>query len=810
MGSNTTYKANVNRTKTRKWVEAKVQSYDGDDWGNDYDDEYDDGNDQDYEPDPLPPKASQPAGPRQPGQIGHQLPSSRTFSQPTTTSLPSADSRGFDPSAPRSPSGPPSLHVQTQPIALATTSPPYVAELARPAAASSHTNVPSGSYSAGPASTPSRFPPRKSSMGQHDRPDFDSKPAVNPGSRPGSSSSNRPWGDQRSASPSVGPAPAAKTAPLVRPADIYKRMGEEKEKERLSMESGRPSLDSIQGRAEAAPPAQFRSPVEQRRRTSVESYDGLESTRVRKSSLAPVAERRSEYGMDGFLAKAPADQPRASHEPAMSSPELAISQSEPNDAVKADLMKSRRFSTSPQLPTLTRMSGFGDDFFSSSGNSPWASPNLPAPPREPQPLSNETRATTAPIDSTLKQPLKHAEASPRLNLVTAPDRKPEVEKEGTMETMQPLPTRPQLPGGWVSESTSVPISSEQPTPSEKEEVHSSTLLSNVENINVSPTTGGDIKLADMLAIEIESSPLSINTLENGTNTTLANGSRAKELGKGAEQHDNTITSEVPATGRQDPVSQSPPTLETGNSLAQSLSRPTSTILPNSGSKSPEILPPSTIQPTAPILTGSEFSPTAPLNPSRAQPRQPDFILPSPSQRQSTISTIETVSPEKESDKLREEIIKSLSPTPISPGSRGDADTEPTPGDLTRESRYLSGVYDDYLSLGEEKSLQELSQAAKISTHMMPSQSGEVENGCAHELPGAMVSQPAPLSSVKSPVQENTARPRRFSWQHDGEEPIVREARRPNQVPTLMLYPPSQTRCKQRMEQPVQSHTRFHR
>ncbi|KAI1354011.1 hypothetical protein F5Y01DRAFT_274963 [Xylaria sp. FL0043] len=769
-GNATSYKANVNRTKTRKWVEAKVQSYDGDDWGNDYDDEYDDGNDQDDEPEPVPPKTTQPAGPRQPGPIGHQLPSSRTFSQPSTTSsFPSADSRVFGPSALRSPSGPPSLHVQTQPTAPATTSPPYATDSARPAAASSQTNVPSGPYSAGPASTPSRFPPRKSSMGQNDRPDFDSKPVVNPGSRPASSSSNRPWVDQRSASPSLGSAPAAKTFPLVRPADIYKRVEEEKEKERLSMESGRPSLDSIYGRTEGAPPVQFRSPGDQRRRTSIDSQDGAESTRVRKSSLAPVAERRSEYGMDGFLAKGSTDQPPPSHEPAMSSPQLAIFQGEPNDEAKADLMKSRRFSTSPQLPTLGRMSGFGDDLFSSSGNSPWASPNLSASSKEPQPLSSELKGTAAPTDSAPRQLPQYAEeASPRLDSVTTADGNPKIEKARFIDTTE-LPSssiRPQLPGGWVSETPSVPISSEQATPLEKREAHGSTLLSNVENINVSPTTGDDAKLDDMPATVIgKSLPLSINTSESAPNTNLTNGSSAQEFGRGAEQHHITKASEASATGLQDRISQSLPPLETENSVVQQTSRPTSILPPNSGSKSPEIQTPSATQPTATV------SPTAPLNPNRTQTGQPDIILPSSSQRQSTISTIETASPEKESDKLREEIIKSLSPTPISPGSRGDNDIEPVAGELTRESRYLSGVYDDYLSLAEEKSLQELSQAAKTSTHMTPSQSGEAETEPARELQDAIVPQPAPLSSVKSFVPENTAIPRRFSWQQDEEEAL---------------------------------------
>ncbi|UNI22281.1 hypothetical protein JDV02_008183 [Purpureocillium takamizusanense] len=47
-GGASAYQVNVNRTKTRKWVEAKIQSYDGDDWGAD---EYDD---EDDEPEPTP------------------------------------------------------------------------------------------------------------------------------------------------------------------------------------------------------------------------------------------------------------------------------------------------------------------------------------------------------------------------------------------------------------------------------------------------------------------------------------------------------------------------------------------------------------------------------------------------------------------------------------------------------------------------------------------------------------------------------------------------------------------------------------
>ncbi|KAF4119903.1 hypothetical protein GMORB2_3591 [Geosmithia morbida] len=59
-----TYQVNVNRTKTRKWVEAKVQNYDGDDWGSPESDE--------DEPESPPPAATAQA-PRP--AAAHRLPS---------------------------------------------------------------------------------------------------------------------------------------------------------------------------------------------------------------------------------------------------------------------------------------------------------------------------------------------------------------------------------------------------------------------------------------------------------------------------------------------------------------------------------------------------------------------------------------------------------------------------------------------------------------------------------------------------------------------------------------------------------------
>ncbi|KAI0551792.1 hypothetical protein F4679DRAFT_124522 [Xylaria curta] len=718
-----TYKANVNRTKTRKWVEAKVQNYDGDDWGGDEYDDYDDGNDP--EPEPLPAPAARPTGPRQLGPAGHQLPSSRTFSQPAAASLPSnANPRMF---------GPSTLRVQTQPAPPATTSPPYAIESAHPATtSSSHANVPLGPYSAGPAPTPSRFPPRKSSLSQQDRPEI-----LKPDSRPGSSSANRPWVDQRSASPSGGPTSAAKTLPIVRPSDIYKRVGEEKEKERLSMESGRPSLDSLPGRAEGtSSQGQFHSSGEQRRRTSFESHDGSESARPPKSTLAPVAERRSEYGMDGFLMRDPTGQ---SPGPAASSPELSLPQNGPSDEVKADLLKSRRFSTSPQLPILSRVSGFGDDFFSSSGGfSSQISPRLLSPSEEPQSLQNEMNAKTVSIDSNGRQPpraLEEAIAKP--SPIPVANEKLELVKEETREKTQPQLTR----------------------------------LASLQSISVSPMTEIDTepssthRAADNLNLTPSETP------QYTLNANDANQLSAEEPTSAAGQHNDAINPKAPAIEGHHSNPQSLPPLKTETSSAQSWSRPISTVSPTVGDKSPQKLTSSTTQPANVPPTMPAFSPTAPLNPNRAQAGRPDIVLPS-QLRKSTISTIETTSPEKENDKLREEIMKSLSTTPVSPGSSGLAardDSEPTPDDMARESTYLSGVYDDYLSLGEEKSLQELSQAAKESTPLALSQSTEAEHRSAPEPRDIPAAQPAPLNSAKSPPPENTTRARRFSWQQGPEE-----------------------------------------
>ncbi|APA15810.1 hypothetical protein sscle_15g105800 [Sclerotinia sclerotiorum 1980 UF-70] len=83
------YRANVNRQKTKKWAEAKKIDYGGDDWGDD--DEYDPYNAYGNEPDPAPAPVSKPTGLRQQGQgLASMREMSQERGQKSYGSLPTA------------------------------------------------------------------------------------------------------------------------------------------------------------------------------------------------------------------------------------------------------------------------------------------------------------------------------------------------------------------------------------------------------------------------------------------------------------------------------------------------------------------------------------------------------------------------------------------------------------------------------------------------------------------------------------------------------------------------------------------------
>jgi len=211
-----------------------------------------------------------------------------------------------------------------------------------------------------------RLPPRKSSLSQL-------RPPVIPTSLQASQAPIAQIGS--TAEPSARSSAFVETkAPLfTRPADIYKRIAEEKERERRSMDSNRPSMDSI-GRQtrdglNAAGGIQTRgyseSPVRdlQRPISRDKSGDGESDSRL-KPTLEPVAERKSEYGLEKFVGLDPAID-RATGVTAIS-----------HDAQPAISTPAVPSASAPSLPKLNRVSGFGTDLWGfSQPNTEGASPS---------------------------------------------------------------------------------------------------------------------------------------------------------------------------------------------------------------------------------------------------------------------------------------------------------------------------------------------------------------------------------------------------------------------------------------------------
>ncbi|KAL5384122.1 hypothetical protein DPSP01_005596 [Paraphaeosphaeria sporulosa] len=255
------FKTNVNRMKTKKWVEAKKNAYDGDDWG-EYD-EYDE-----YgasEPDP-PPASAQYAAPQaqaygqgleQPGrsftdpqrqgqpQLGRRNSfeageEQRAFSASTGQPLP-----GFYEQHAHQPQQPPPTQYVHPALRQASGAQSDTSDTpehrrdfspsAMPPPLQTRMSPPPGSTSGSPST---RYPPRKSSIGQTDSP-----VATSPRDR--------------------APSNPGKPLPFIRPADIYKRYEEEKERERASLDEQRPRVETAPGQNSAIAQQPALPPVEE-------------------------------------------------------------------------------------------------------------------------------------------------------------------------------------------------------------------------------------------------------------------------------------------------------------------------------------------------------------------------------------------------------------------------------------------------------------------------------------------------------------------------------------------------------------------
>ncbi len=503
-GPPSSYQTNVNRAKTKKWVEAKSYSYDGDDWGEA--DEYDEYGGYD-EPEPEP--APRPTGLRQRGQSasktpqetygssqdiyqspvdsrqpygnksgppqqqyggrsitnpqqqqppamgrtnsfdrgderrefsagGQQQPRGGSFTGPYPTSQPQGQNvaaQDFQPhhlhanqqrQAQQSPAGPP-LQTPNRSNMVTTgrygdypqsaggsNRGPWYSEQQRQQNNGSRAQSMTSNTSSldvhnrrdfSPSAMPpplqtrgspsphgnpdsrssSRHPPRKSSINQDHPPSlpFLTQPPSMPVTE-----DDLPAARNRSGSNASNP-PA-----LIRPADIYRRMQEEKEKERQSQESSRPNMESILGRLNERP--------------GLGNLQDSESSHRLKPTWEPVMERKSEYGLEGINVndQAPQGEKRPSTSKKFELPKRA-----PDTYSQVS-----RSSLGPMLPDVSRMSGFGESFGQSFlGNGDDFDESTSAS------MANSRESSSAPQtrESTQNEPQKDLKNQPSLGFTSA-------------------------------------------------------------------------------------------------------------------------------------------------------------------------------------------------------------------------------------------------------------------------------------------------------------------------------------------------------------------------------------------------------
>ncbi len=247
-------------------------------------------------------------------------------------------------------------------------------------------------------SSPSQFPPRKSSLSQKNPSYFPSESRGSPGGFIVQSPPSAP--SRRESGSSIGRSRAGSnpgvSQPFVRPADIYRRVEEERQKERQSSESGRPSMDSIMRRTSDHDFASGSSDVRKEpssenlrrgiaKKPSREDSEETETSRRLKPMLDPVTERRSEYGFDALLVNSQGSVGSHTEAPNLGqsrSPDnLEPPSTDPRRGVSED-SSAREQGRTPSLPQVNRVSGFGDDFWPATRHSPHSSETTaqPQPP----------------------------------------------------------------------------------------------------------------------------------------------------------------------------------------------------------------------------------------------------------------------------------------------------------------------------------------------------------------------------------------------------------------------------------------------
>jgi len=342
--------------KTKKWVNAPSYSYEGDDWGEyDEDDEYGVGSPSGAE------ATSTPTDPQPQGQAqGLTGGTARSFTNPEAQPAPDPrrapsfnagdERRAFSGSQAGG-------QEQAQPLQVQTNVPPETSGNRQASAASFASSQVSDLSSQDPRNRSNYSPSAEPPPLQTRTPSVPQTPSQQP-----------PQTSQEQQRPPVSSAPTSATAPtsaprlpFVRPADIYKRMEEEREKERRSMDSQRSTSDSTGSQAGLRERSSMDSMGRASgRRTPLDTVE--ETTRQdrqpRQPPLPPVAERKSEYGMPEPKAQPPAAVPTTGSTVG-SPPQNGPSQ-------RSGLSSAPQVSGIPQLPQFGGEPTFGDDFWESA------------------------------------------------------------------------------------------------------------------------------------------------------------------------------------------------------------------------------------------------------------------------------------------------------------------------------------------------------------------------------------------------------------------------------------------------------------
>jgi hypothetical protein len=295
------FKTVPGRNRTQKWTQAKTNNYDGDDWGG-YDD-YDD-----YGGQQEPSNAQQQSGP--------QLQRQSSFDRGVDTERRqfSSGTAIYEPERLTSPSG--SGIGASQDDRSPDDTRRRMREFSNPGQVPQPLNTPRSPVTPGSVDRP----PRKSSLvSGSPAPDVRATPATT--------------------SPSVD-----KPLPFVRPSDIYKRMAEEQQKERQSMESGRPSMDTLS--REMGSPSMTQHTLQRKK-----SQESFPSSAGRRPSLDPVSETR-EPASTSPIPSLPVVAERQT--PAMT---VAHPSNSATNTFGQHLL--RPSDSSPRLPPVSRVSDFG-------------------------------------------------------------------------------------------------------------------------------------------------------------------------------------------------------------------------------------------------------------------------------------------------------------------------------------------------------------------------------------------------------------------------------------------------------------------